>query len=70
MSGKAVDFLYRWIDENVCGQDLGWTSAAELAEQTAADAAEQGISISETEADLGSIAAVVFEAIAHQDGGR
>jgi hypothetical protein len=70
MSGKAADFLHRWIDENVTGQDLGWTSVEQLAEQAAAAAAVKGIRITEAEPDLGSIVAVIFEAIAHQDGGR
>jgi hypothetical protein len=70
MSGKAADFLHRWIDENVTGRDLGWTSVEQLTERAAAAAAGKGIRIKETKPDLGSIAAVIFEAIAHQDGGR
>jgi hypothetical protein len=70
MSGKAADFLHCWIDENVTGRDLGWTSVEQLAERAAAAAAVNGIRINKTDADVGSIAAVIFEAIAHQDGGR
>jgi hypothetical protein len=70
MSGKAADSLHCWIDENVTGRDLGWTSVEQLAEQAAAAAAGKGIRIKEAEPDLGSIVAVIFEAIAHQDGGR
>jgi hypothetical protein len=70
MSGKAADFLHCWIDENVTGRDLGWTSVEQLAERAAAAAAREGFRMNETEPDLGSIAAIIFEAIAHQDGGR
>jgi hypothetical protein len=38
MSGKAADFLHRWIDENVTGRDLGWASVEQLAERAAAAA--------------------------------
>jgi hypothetical protein len=70
MSGKAVDFLHRWIDENVSGQELGWTSVEQLAERAAAAATGKGIRINEAEPDLGGIPAIIFEVIAHQDGGR
>jgi hypothetical protein len=70
MSGRAADFLHCWIDENVTGRDLGWTSVAQLTERAAAAAAGNGIRINEAEPDLGSIATIMFEAIAHQDGGR
>ncbi|WP_353642485.1 hypothetical protein [Mesorhizobium sp. WSM2239] len=70
MSGKAADFLHRWIGENVIGRELGWTSVEQLAELAAAAAAGKGIRINETEPDLDSIAAVILEAIAHQNGGR
>jgi hypothetical protein len=49
MSGKAADFLHRWIDENVIGRDLGWTSVEQLAERAAEAAAEKDIRIKETE---------------------
>jgi hypothetical protein len=70
MSGRAVDFLHHWIDENVTGRDLGWTSTAQLAERAAAAAAGKGIRLKETEPELGSIEGVIFEALAHQDGGN
>jgi hypothetical protein len=70
MSGKAADFLHRWIDENVIGRDLGWTSVEQLAERADAAAAEKRLRINEAEPDLGTIAAVIFDAIVHQDGGR
>jgi hypothetical protein len=70
MSGRAADFLHRWIDENVIGRDLGWTSVEQLAERAVEAAAENGIRINAVEPDLGSIVALIFEAIAHQDGGR
>jgi hypothetical protein len=49
---------------------LGWTPVEQLAEQAIAAAVGKGIRIKEAEPDLGSIVAVIFEAIAHQDGGR
>lgn len=70
MSGKAADFLHRWIDENVTGRDLGWTSIEQLAEKAVEAAAGKGIRIREAELELGSLSAVIFEAIRHQDGGR
>jgi hypothetical protein len=69
MSGKAADFLHRWIDENVTGRDLGWTSVEQLADRAAEAARGNGIRIKAAEPDLGSVAAVILEAIAHQDGG-
>jgi hypothetical protein len=70
MSGRAADFLHRWIDENVTGRDLGWTSVEQLAERAAAAAAVKGIRINVAAPGLGSIVAVIVEVIAHQDGGR
>jgi hypothetical protein len=70
MRGRAADFLHRWIDENVIGRDLGWTSVEQLAERAAAAAAEKGIRINAVEPDLGSIVALIAQAIAYQDGGR
>jgi hypothetical protein len=39
ISGKAVNFLHRLIDENVTGRDLGWTSVEQLAERAAVEKA-------------------------------
>jgi hypothetical protein len=69
MSGRAADFLHRWIDDNVIGRDLGWTSVEQLAERAAEAAAGKGILIKEAEPELGSVAEVILGAIAHQDGG-
>jgi hypothetical protein len=66
MSQRGADFLRKWIQENIKATaypPLIDTRAKVLAEQCAADAEGQGISVSEIEVETGDLADCMLKAM-------
>ena len=67
MSQHGIDFLRNWIKENINAAaypPLNDTRAKVLAEQCAADAEKEGISVGEIEVDTGDLADCMLQAMA------
>ncbi|RJT28629.1 DUF768 domain-containing protein [Mesorhizobium waimense] len=70
MSTRGVNFLHKWISNNVpetAGADM--ISVAELAQKLFADAPSLGIGSTEIEEDTGSVYETILDAIVHHDAG-
>jgi hypothetical protein len=70
MSTRAVNFLHKWISNNVpetVGADI--VSVAELTQKLFADAKAIGIGSAEIEEEIGSVYEVILDAIVHHDAG-
>lgn len=66
MSLAALNFLENWVDDNVVNQKLGELSVAEakqLVSRCVKEAKEQGISVTEMEAEVGDLAAFIAAAL-------
>ncbi|MBZ9747744.1 DUF768 domain-containing protein [Mesorhizobium sp. CO1-1-7] len=70
MSTRGVDFLYRWMSENIpehASVDPGLI--AHLADQAMADAIKAGIRPREIDEEVDSVFAVIAEAVSNHEGG-
>ncbi|MFK0693205.1 DUF768 domain-containing protein [Mesorhizobium sp. IMUNJ 23033] len=70
MSTRGVNFLHKWISNNVpetVGADI--ISVAELTQKLFADAKAIGIGSVEIEEETGSVYEVILDAIVHQEAG-
>ena len=70
MSTRAVNFLHKWISNNVLetvGADI--ISVAELTQKLFADAKAIGIGSVEIEEETSSVYEVILDAIVHQEAG-
>ncbi|OWK20752.1 hypothetical protein AJ88_26270 [Mesorhizobium amorphae CCBAU 01583] len=70
MSTRAVNFLHKWISNNVpetVGADI--VSVAELTQELFADAKTIGIGSTEMEEEAGSVYEVILDAIVHYEAG-
>ena len=70
MSTRGVNFLHKWISNNVIetvGADI--ISVAELTQKLFADAKSLGISSTEIEEETVSVYNTILDAIVHYDAG-
>lgn len=66
MSKRGINFLRSWIKDNINAASyppLNDTRAKVFAEQCAADAAKQGISVGEIEVEMGDLADCMLKAM-------
>jgi hypothetical protein len=66
MSQRGIDFLQRWIKENVDPHTytpLYETRAKVFGEQCAADARKEGVSVEEIEVEIGDLTDCMFSAM-------
>jgi len=70
MSTRSVNFLHKWISNNIpetVGADV--ISVSELTQKLFADAKAVGIGSAEIEEEIGSVYEVILDAILHHDAG-
>ena len=69
MSGRGIDFLENWIQQNVTGADRqgGRERAKELAERCVAAAAVLEVSLDDMEPDSGGVESIIYQAMLHLD---
>jgi cytosine/adenosine deaminase-related metal-dependent hydrolase len=65
MSGRGIDFLENWIQQNVTETDKKGSRerAKELAEKCIIEAAANGITIDDMEPEWGSVKSIIYEAM-------
>lgn len=63
MSGRGIDFLENWVQQNVTEADKKGSRerAKELAEKCIAEAAAIGITIDDMEPEWGSVETIIYE---------
>ena len=68
MSGRGVDFLENWIQQNVTDIDKNCSvhRSAELAENSVQEAAKLGITRDDMEPEFGCVQDIIYDA-AHSD---
>jgi hypothetical protein len=65
MSGRGIDFLENWVQQNVTEADKKGSPerARELADRCIAEAAANGITIDDMEPEWGSTEEIIFDAM-------
>ncbi len=65
MSGRGIDFLENWVQQNVTEADKKGSHerAAELAGRCITDAAANGITVDDMEPEWGSVETIIYEAM-------
>ena len=65
MSGRGIDFLENWVQQNVTDADKKGSRehASELAQRCVADAAANGIAIDDMEPEWGSVDSIIYDAM-------
>ena len=66
MSGRGIDFLENWIQQNVTAKQKGGDNmrASVLASHCIAEATAQGLTLDEIVPEEGSVESIISEAIA------
>jgi hypothetical protein len=67
MSGRGIDFLENWIQQNVTEADKGGDAiGVVLADKCREDAAAQGITVDDMEPEFGTVKKIIYETM-HND---